>query len=109
MYLSKKLIAFHGIFEETTFRLTSSQNLSQLVPFVEHQELVPFVEDQELVSIKSQIKDKEVSIGTTHVCEALVILIRFVDEQFNIRQLVVRLKLLAKSLTGPSVDCMPLY
>ncbi len=29
-----------------------------------------------------------------------VILICFVDEQFNIRQLVVRLKLYAKSLTG---------
>ena len=38
--------------------------------------------------------------GTTHVCEALVILLRFVDENLNIQQRVVRLMLLAKSLTG---------
>ena len=48
----------------------------------------------ELDSIKSQIKYKQVSIifdGTTHVCEALVIVLHFVDGQFNIKQLVVRL------------------
>lgn len=64
---------------------------------------MPFVQHQELINIKSLIKDKQVSIifdGTTYVCEALVILVRFVDENFSIRQLVVRLKLLAKSLTG---------
>ncbi len=41
--------------------------------------------------------------GTTHVCEAMVLVIRFVDKAWKIQQRVVRLMLLAKSLTGEEV------
>ena len=83
--------------EENAFRLSQASNLSQLVPFI-HQ--------QELISVKNQIEQQEISIifdGTIHVCEALVILVRFVDEKWNIQQHVVKLMLLAKSLTGEEV------
>ena len=74
-----------------------ASNLSQLVPFI-HQ--------QEQISVKNEIDEQEISIifdGPTHVCEALVILVRFVDEKWNIQQRVVKLMLLAKSLTGEEV------
>lgn len=38
-----------------------------------------------------------------HVCEALAILLRYVDDQWVIKQHVVRLTLLAKSLSGNEV------
>ena len=89
-----KIDCFRDLLEENAFRLSQASNLSQLVPFI-HQ--------QEQISVKNQIDQQEISIifdGTTHVCEALVILIRFVDEKWNIQQRVVKLMLLAKSLTG---------
>ena len=61
--------------KENAFRLSQASNLSQLVPFI-HQ--------QEQISVKNEIDQQEISIifdGTTHVCEALVILVRFVDEK----------------------------
>ena len=64
---------------------------------------MPFIHNQEVGSIKEQIKGKQVLVifdGTTHVCEALIIL---VDEEFDIKQRVVRHMLLAKSLTGEEV------
>ena len=83
--------------EENAFRLSQASSLSQLVPFI-HQ--------QEQISVKNQINQQEISIifdGTTHDCEALVILVRFVDEKLNIQQRVVKLMLLAKSFTGEEV------
>lgn len=37
------------------------------------------------------------------MCEALVVLVRFIDEQWKIQQRVIRLMLLAKSLSGEEV------
>ena len=41
--------------------------------------------------------------GTTHVCEAMVVVIRFVDDQWQTKQRVAQLMLLAKSPTGEEV------
>ena len=38
--------------------------------------------------------------GTTHVCEAMVIVLRFIDEHWCIKQRTARLMLLARSMTG---------
>ena len=92
-----KIDCFRDLLEENAFRLSQASNLSQLVPFI-HQ--------QEQISVKYQIDQQEISIifdGTTHVCEALVILVRFVDEKWDIQERVVKLMLLAKSLTGEEV------
>ena len=38
--------------------------------------------------------------GTTHVCEAMVTVLRYVDETWCIQQRVAKLLLMAKSMTG---------
>ncbi len=37
--------------------------------------------------------------GTSHVCEAMAVVIRFIDDEWCIQQHVARLMLLAKSMT----------
>jgi len=73
--LYTRSIAFVICWEENVFL-----NLNQLVPFI-HQ--------QEQISVKNQINQQEISIifdGTTHVCEALAILVRFVEKKWNNRR-----------------------
>ena len=41
--------------------------------------------------------------GTTHVCEAFVVVLRYVTQNWIIKQEVCRMMLLAKSLTGEEV------
>ena len=56
--------------------------------------------------ILSSGKGKDVAVifyGTTHVCEAMVIVLRFINNNWKIQQRVVRMMLLAKSLTGEEV------
>ena len=53
--------------------------------------------------IKSNIAGLQVSVifnGTTTVCEAMVVILRFVDDPWNICQRAI---LLSKSLTGEEV------
>lgn len=92
-----KVDFFRELFEENAFRLTHSSNLYQLIPFIH---------EEQNTSIKSDINGKNVSVifdGTTHVCEAMVVVLRFVDDNWCLQQRVVRLMLLAKSLKGEEV------
>ena len=41
--------------------------------------------------------------GTTHVCEVMVVVLRFLNKDLNIQHRVSRLMLLAKSMTGEEV------
>ena len=41
--------------------------------------------------------------GTTHTCEALAIILRFVSESWSIEQRLIRIQLLTKSLTGEEI------
>ena len=89
-----KLDAFRELLEENAFRLCDSSNMRELLLFVRKQKQ------------ENLIKGKFVSVifdGTTHVCEAMVVLLRFIDEQWKIQQRVIRLMLLAKSLSGEEV------
>ena len=64
---------------------------------------IPFIRQQEQASIQKEISGKNVSVifdGTTHICEALAIILRFVGDQYQIQQRAVRVMLLGKSLTG---------
>ena len=59
-----------------------------------------------MTKVKNDINGKCVSVifyGTTHVCEAMVIVIRFIDDEWCIQQRVARLMLLAKSMVGEEV------
>ena len=84
----------HNVLEENSLRLTCSQRM---------RELIPFVYQQEAKKVMDEINQKPVSVifdGTTHVCEAMVIVLRYVDETWTIQQCVANLLLLAKSMTG---------
>ncbi len=89
-----KLDSFREIFEENAFALSDSSHLRRLIPFI--------LQD-EMSKLKKDIRGKNVAIiydGTTHVCEAFVIVLRYVDDDWVIKQRVCRLMLLAKSITG---------
>ncbi len=89
-----KLDSFREIFEENAFALSDSSHLRRLIPFI--------LQD-EISKLKKDICGKNVAIiydGTTHVCEAFVIVLRYVDDDWVIKQRVCRLMLLAKSITG---------
>ena len=69
-------------------------------------DLIPFVVKEEEMQIKDEIKNKHVGVifdGTTHTCEALAIILRFISDSFTIEQKLVRIQLLAKSLTGEEI------
>ena len=92
-----KADSLRDLFEENSTTLTSSANLRQLIPFILH---------EELTSIKREIKGRPISIifdGTTHVCEAMVVVVRLIDDNWCIQQRLCRLMLLQKSLTGEEV------
>ena len=70
------------------------------------QQLILFILERELIDLRQSFEGKPVSVifdGTTHVCEALVIVLRYVDDGWNIKQQVCQLMLLAKSLSGEEV------
>ena len=92
----QKVDALREVFEETGYSLSDSSHLRQLIPFIL---------DQKTCKLKKEIDGKHLSIifdGTTHVCEAFVVVVRYIDE-WMIKQRVCRLMLLAKSLTGEEV------
>ena len=79
-----KIDLFRDLLEKHGYALTSSTHLRQLIPFILQ---------EELSRIKKEILKRPLSIifdGATHVCEAFVIVLRY-------------LKLLAKSMTGEEV------
>lgn len=53
--------------------------------------------------MRREMNGRNVSVifdGTTHVCEATIIVLHFVEDDWCIQQRVARLMLLAKSMTG---------
>ena len=92
-----KMECFRDLFEENALTLTSVPNMRQLLPFVLR---------QEADRIKTAICGRPISIvfdGTTHVTEAMVIVVRYLTDDWVITQDVCRLMLLAKSMTGEEV------
>lgn len=89
-----KLDILQDVLEENAYSLSDSSHLRRLIPFILQ---------SELTKIKSEIVGKNVSIifdGTTHICEAFVIVLRYMDCDWVIQQRVCRLMLPAKSITG---------
>lgn len=84
------------LFEESGFALSDSSNLRKLIPFI--------LQD-EVSKTKQDIEGRPIAIifdRTTHVCEAFVIVIRYIKD-WAVQQKVCRLMLLAKSVTGEEV------
>ena len=92
-----KVDLFRDLLEEHGYALTSSTNLRQRIPFI-HQE--------ELSRIKQEILNQPLSIifdGTTHVCEAFVVVLRYLTDNWELKQCVGQLKLLAKTMTEEEI------
>ena len=69
-------------------------------------DLIPFILNEHLAEIKSEIDGKFVGVifdGTTHTCEALAVVIRFISDDFVIQQRLIGIQLLAKSLSGEEI------
>ena len=93
-----KIDLFRDLLEEHGYALTTSTHLRQLIPFI-HQE--------ELSRIKREIRQRPLSIifdGTTHVCEAFVIVLCYLTDDWLLKQCVEWLKLLAKFMMGEEVS-----
>lgn len=85
-------------FEEYAFSLGGRRTIS---------DLIPFILQNERTVVKQEIEGQDVSVvvfdGTTHLGEAMAVVLHFVDGEWNIQQQLVRLMLLAKSLKGEEV------
>ena len=92
-----KIDVFRPLLEDTGYRLAGRRTMSDFIPFI-HQ--------KEQKKVKSELEGRKVSVifdGTTRLGEAMVIIIRFIDAQWVIQQRLVRMQLLAKSLTGEQI------
>jgi len=80
--------------KETGYRLTDRRNMH---------DLIPFIHKQEFERIQGEINGKDISVvfdGTTRLWEALAIVIRYIDAEWQITQRLVWLQMLVKSVTG---------
>ena len=91
-----KVDLFRDLLEEHGYALMSSTNLKQLIPFIHQEELSRI--KQEILNQPSIIFD-----GTTHVCEAFVVVLRYLTDDWELKQCVGWLKLLAKTMTGEEI------
>ena len=91
-----KLDTLRDLLEENSTRLTDTRQMY---------DLIPFILEQEKQKIQSEIKDKHVSIifdGTSRLGEVLAIILRYVDN-WEVKQRLVRLEMLTKSLSAEEV------
>ena len=94
--VSQQMDSFRKIFEENAFSLSDSSHFRRLIA-------IPFISQDEMSKLKKYISGKNVAIiydGTIHVCEAFVIVLRYVDDDWVIKQRVCQSMLLAKSIVG---------
>ena len=69
-------------------------------------DLIPFIQKQEVKNIRKEISSKKISVifdGTTYMGEALAIVVLYVSDNWVIQQKLMRLQILAKSLSGEEV------
>ncbi len=69
-------------------------------------DLVPFILSQEVDQLKTEMNGCPVLVifdGTTRLGEAMAIVVWFVDADFNIHQLLIRMLSLAHSMTGEKI------
>ena len=69
-------------------------------------DLVPFIVNEEVSRIKNEIQGKSLGVifdGTTHICEAFAIVVRFISDSWTIEHRLIKIQLLAKCLIGQEV------
>ena len=90
-----KIDYLRPLLESGNLRLTHSSHLAQLIPFISSMELQRVKEEIAEAQHVSVIFD-----GSTHLGEALAIILRFVGDDFVVKQRLIRVRVLAKSLSG---------
>ena len=91
-----KLDHFRDLLEEHAYILSHRRGMC---------DLIPFVQSEEQQRIRAELQGKKISVifdGTTHLGEALVVVVRFVDG-FVIKQRLVHFSTLAKALMGEEI------
>lgn len=92
-----KIDLLRDVLEEYGEKLTGRQHLG---------DLIPMVRDQERRDLKKMLCGRPLSLifdGTTKLGEAMAILVRFVEDDFTICQKLIRLQLVAKSMSGDEI------
>ena len=83
-----KLHHFRDLLEERAYKLADQRGMH---------DLIPFVANEEQKRIKQEIEGRDVSVvfyGTTRLGEALAVIVRFIDDGWEIVQRLVRVQLL---------------
>ena len=91
-----KLDILRDLLEEKATRLTDTRHMY---------DIIPFILSMEKAKIRSEIQDKHVSIvydGTSRFGEVSAVIIRYVDD-WEVKQRLVRLEMLTKSMSGDEV------
>lgn len=83
------------LLEANNAKLTFSTHLAQIIPFLLETEKAKLKEEVKTAQHIAVIFD-----GTTYLGEAFAILVRFLDDDWRVQQRLVRLHVLAKSMTG---------
>ena len=71
-------------------------------------DLIPFAHQEKQRRVKAEIQGQKVSVifdGTNRIGETMAIILRFVDKDWSIQHRLIRLQLLAKSMTGEKIAC----
>ena len=92
-----KIDDFREILEENAVRLTDCRHMY---------DYLQFIVEEEATRICQEITGKLVSIifdGTTRLGEAMAIVIRFISDDWQIQQRLVRVRMLSKSLSGEEI------
>lgn len=91
-----KIDSFREVLEDHGYRLHCRCTMS------DH---IPFVRSREISLIKDEMAEKNIGVifdGTSRLGEALAIVVRFVED-WEIKQRLVRLQLLVKTMTGEEI------
>ena len=71
-------------------------------------DLVPFILKEEENRISNEIQGKPDSVifdGTSRLGEAMAILLRFIDHSFSVKQYLVCMQMLSKSMSAEEIAC----
>ena len=90
-----KVDSLRQFLEKYGHRLTSRTHLA---------EFIPLIRQKEIDSLKSEIAANSafsvIFEGSTRFGEALAIIVRFIDSEWNIQQRLVKLEILAKNINA---------
>ena len=95
--LLSKAVDFCELLEETGYRLTDRRHLFDLIPFI-------LAEEKQHIKLSIQRKHLCIILdGTSHCGEALAILVRYIDDLWNVQQQLLCMRMLSRSLTGEEI------